>query len=122
MVAADPDLLPVGSVVQVDAPGIPIEAGTVYLAPPDLHACRDLIVSHLRTGGHLLLIHWTPFVADYPLTGDEVHDRFLELAAPLDHDRDALAPCDLAYTSGRSLQHLAHARAEQYRLDLFERR
>ncbi len=93
-----------------------------YLAPPDLRACRDLIISHLRTGGHLLLVHWTPFVPDYPLTGDEVHDTFLELAAPLDHDRDALAPRDPSYTSDRPLQHLTHARAEQYRLDLFERR
>ncbi len=28
-------------------------------------------------GGHLVLVHWTPTVRDYPLTGDEVHDRWL---------------------------------------------
>ncbi len=30
----------------------------------------------LITGGKLLLVHWTPFVPDYPLTGNEVHNLF----------------------------------------------
>jgi len=53
----------------------------------------------------LLLVHWTPYVPDYPLTGDEVHDSFLAYAGQ----------------AGSKLRHLTGSRAEQYRLDLFER-
>jgi predicted TPR repeat methyltransferase len=48
-----------------------------YLSERDLLISRDWIVNALRPGGHLLLVHWTPLVQDYPLTGDEVHDLFL---------------------------------------------
>jgi SAM-dependent methyltransferase len=48
-----------------------------YLSERDLLSARDWIVNALRPGGHLLLVHWTPLVEDYPLTGDEVHDLFL---------------------------------------------
>ena len=47
-----------------------------YLSERDLLMARDWIVNALRPGGHLLLVHWTPLVEDYPLTGDEVHDLF----------------------------------------------
>ena len=50
-----------------------------YLSERDLLIARDWIVKALRPGGHLLLVHWTPFVEDYPLTGDEVHDLFLAI-------------------------------------------
>jgi SAM-dependent methyltransferase len=50
-----------------------------YLSARDLLIARDWIVSALRPGGHLLLVHWTPWVEDYPLTGDEVHDLFLAI-------------------------------------------
>lgn len=70
----------------------------------DLATAQRLIVEHLEPGGHLLLVHWTPFVEDYPLTGDEVHEAFLAGAA-----------------TGNSLRHSVGSRHETYRLDLFER-
>ena len=76
-----------------------------YLAMPDLLHLRERIVSGLAPGGQLLLVHWTPLVPDYPLTGDEVHEAFLEAARP------AAGP----------LAHLSGQREEKYRLDLFER-
>jgi SAM-dependent methyltransferase len=48
-----------------------------YLSARDLLIARDWIVNALRPGGHLLLVHFTPVVEDYPLTGDEVHELFL---------------------------------------------
>ena len=75
-----------------------------YLSMDDLKKTQQLMLAHLTRGGHLLLVHWTPVVPDYPLTGDQVHDSFLELAA----------------TNG-PLTHLTGQRAEQYRLDLFVR-
>lgn len=72
-----------------------------YLSKDDLRALRARCISQLAPGGHLLLVHWTPPVPDYPLTGDEVHAEFL--AAP------------------ESLRHLKGSREEKYRLDLFER-
>jgi Nodulation protein S (NodS) len=71
-----------------------------YLCWEDLKKTQQLVIEHLEVGGHLLLVHWTPVAPSYPLTGDEVHDSFLELD---------------------SLQHLKGLREEQYRLDLFER-
>ena len=76
-----------------------------YLAMPDLLDLRARCLSRLVPGGHLLLVHWTPFVPDYPLTGDQVHESFLELAT-------GAAP---------PLCHLLGSRQERYRLDLFER-
>lgn len=73
-----------------------------YFAKPDLERLRQLIINHLQRNGHLLLVHWTPEVHDYPLTGDQVHDFFLESAGP-----------------DGPLSHLTHQRAETYRLDLF---
>ncbi len=55
-----------------------------YLSERDLLIAREWIVRALRPGGHLLLVHWTPLVEDYPLTGDEVHNLFLAITpAPL---------------------------------------
>ncbi|MBC3787580.1 class I SAM-dependent methyltransferase [Spirosoma utsteinense] len=76
-----------------------------YLSMPDLGRARQLLIDHLRPGGQLLLVHWTPFVPDYPLTGDQVHDFFLESA-------QANGP----------LAHLTNKRADTYRLDLFQKR
>ncbi len=73
-----------------------------YLSWDDLKKTQQLIIKHLHVGGHLLLIHWTLFAKDYPLTGDEVHDSFLQL-------------------TDTHLQHLKGLREERYRLDLFER-
>ena len=76
-----------------------------YLSMPDLEHARQLLVDRLKTGGHLLLVHWTPFVHDYPLTGDQVHDFFLQLAPP-----------------EGPLNHLTNQRESTYRLDLFEKK
>lgn len=76
-----------------------------YLVIDDLKRARQLMVDHLDTNGHLLLVHWTPFVHDYPLTGDQVHEHFLEIAG-----------------EGKSLTHLLGQRTDKYRLDLFVKR
>ncbi len=73
-----------------------------YLSWSDLNKTQQLILERLEKGGHLLLVHWTLFAKDYPLTGDEVHDSFLQLPAT-------------------DLKHLQGLRQERYRLDLFER-
>ena len=78
-----------------------------YWSSSDLRLAGDLIVEHLTPGGHLLLVHWTVEVAEYPISGDDVHAAFLERAG----DRDADA-----------LRHLRGWREPTYRLDLFERR
>lgn len=73
-----------------------------YWSREDLEKAQAKITASLQPKGQLLLVHWLPDVPDYPLTGDDVHDAFM-----------ALCP-----------QHLCHIlgyRAEQYRLDLFER-
>lgn len=76
-----------------------------YWAAPDLALVAEHLLAALQPGGHLLLVHWTPPVHDYPLTGDEVHDFFLSKAG-----------------SDGPLEHLHGHRAAQYRLDLLARR
>ena len=73
-----------------------------YLSMADLLTFREQCISQLKPAGQLLLVHWTPFVHDYPLTGDQVHAAFLE-------------------RTGADLRHLAARREERYRLDLFEK-
>lgn len=73
-----------------------------YWSCSDLQKAQQLIIEHLQPGGHLLLVHWTLYARDYPLSGDEVHDSFLELTPA-------------------KLRHLKHQRELEYRLDLFER-
>ncbi|SNC68579.1 Nodulation protein S (NodS) [Hymenobacter gelipurpurascens] len=75
-----------------------------YWSPEDLQRSTDLMLEALRPGGQLLLVHWTPPVHDYPLTGDDVHEFFLAKAGPTG-----------------SLRHISGQRQETYRLDLFER-
>jgi hypothetical protein len=74
-----------------------------YWSLADLARAEALIIEHLEPGGQLLLVHWTPFVDDYPLTGDAAHDAFA-------HGAGAALGCRLS------------RREEQYRLDLYERR
>ena len=76
-----------------------------YWSFDDLARAAGLLTTHLESGGHLVLVHFTPFVDDYPLTGDQVHDWFLEQCT----------------TSALPLRHLSGFRADRYRLDLFER-
>ncbi|XLE16193.1 SAM-dependent methyltransferase (plasmid) [Deinococcus altitudinis] len=71
-----------------------------YLSPADLQLMLERSVGALLPAGHLIAVHWTPAVHDYPQTGDQVHAALL--AAP-------------------GLKHLYGERHEQYRLDLFER-
>ncbi|MHC5595923.1 MAG: class I SAM-dependent DNA methyltransferase [Nostoc sp.] len=73
-----------------------------YWSWEDLKKSQQCILEHLEPGGHLLLVHWTLYARDYPLSGDEVHDSFLELTP-------------------NKLRHLKGQRDEEYRLDLFER-
>ena len=75
-----------------------------YLSEADLHTFSVQIISHLQEAGHLLLVHWTPEVPDYPLTGDKVHEEFMTWSG-----------------GNKPLKHLHHQREEKYRLDLFER-
>lgn len=48
-----------------------------YWTPADMDRAIALLAAHHQPGGHLLLVHWTPAVHDYPQTGDEVHNRWL---------------------------------------------
>lgn len=75
-----------------------------YWCWQDLQKAQRLMLKHLEPGGHLLLVHWTPYedYYDNPLSGDQVHEAFLALPSS-------------------QLKHLKGDRAENYRLDLFER-
>jgi SAM-dependent methyltransferase len=76
-----------------------------YWSWADLDLAIQRCAEHLRPAGHLLLVHWTPVVAEYPLTGDEVHERVAELAAS--------GQVPLRWHGG--------LRRPSYRLDLFNR-
>lgn len=76
-----------------------------YWSAADLARAANLIIAGLQPDGQLLLVHWTPPVHDYPLTGDDVHDFFLAKA-----------------TEQGPLRHLSGQRNENYRLDLLEKR
>ncbi len=71
-----------------------------YWCLEDLKAAQQRIFELLQPNGHLLLVHWLPPSPDYPLTGDEVHNSFVEYM-PL------------------YLKHLESQRNTNYRLDLF---
>ena len=43
----------------------------------DLHRAITMLATHQAPGGHLILVHWTPPVHDYPLTGDRVHELWI---------------------------------------------
>ncbi|MFW0715559.1 PIG-L family deacetylase [Pedobacter sp. N23S346] len=70
-----------------------------YLSKEDLLKARVLILDTLKTDGILVLVHWTHFVADYPLTGDEVHDSFENVG----------------------LSHIKGERTDDYRLDVYQK-
>jgi LmbE family N-acetylglucosaminyl deacetylase len=73
-----------------------------YWGWEDMYKSQQLILQHLKPGGHLLLVHWILYARDYPLTGDEVHESFLKLTPD-------------------KLQHLEAQKNSDYRLDLFAR-
>ncbi len=71
-----------------------------YWSRGDLQRTAEELAERQPAGGHLLLVHWTPFVPDYPLTGDQVHE--LWRAQP-------------------AWKLLREERRERYRLDVLER-
>lgn len=73
-----------------------------YWCWEDLKEAQQCMLEHLEPGGHLLIVHWTLYARDYPLSGDQVHNSFFELTPT-------------------KLRHLKGQRESQYRLDLFER-
>jgi alkylation response protein AidB-like acyl-CoA dehydrogenase len=48
-----------------------------YWSLRDLKKAADELAARHERGGHLVLVHLTEEVPDYPLTGDEVHDYWL---------------------------------------------
>lgn len=76
-----------------------------YWSMPTLASATARIVDALVPSGLFLLVHWTPPVHDYPLTGDAVHEHVLAVSA-----------------GGGPLEHRLGLRGATYRLDLFERR
>ncbi len=74
-----------------------------YWSTTDLARARSILADRLEAGGHLLMVHWTPFVADYPQTGDQVHRAFLDEGGAV------------------GLEHRDGAREATYRIDLFEK-
>ena len=72
-----------------------------YWSDADFAAARRKILGSLEPGGHLVLVHWTVFVPDYPRTGDAVHE---------------------AFSGEPELNHVAGSREPFYRIDVFERR
>jgi len=73
-----------------------------YWCWADLKQAQSQIFNSLETGGQLLLVHWLLTAPTNPITGDDVHNLFLECAPT-------------------QLKHLLWQRTDQYRLDLLER-
>lgn len=42
-------------------------------------SAQQAIIERLEPGGNLIVVHWTLFAKDYPLSGDEVHDSCVAL-------------------------------------------
>lgn len=78
-----------------------------FLSREDLVIARDKMINALYPKGHLLMVHWTPIVEEFPLTGDEVHELFIKSAGNEKSD---------------PLIHLYGRREDEYRLDLFEKK
>lgn len=57
-----------------------------YLSTPDLDDLLGRVTGSLDDAGSFVAVHWRHPVADYPLTGDEVHAR---IAAATGLDRQA---------------------------------
>jgi len=72
-----------------------------YLAPGDWQTAMKKVFAHLAADGQIVLVHWRPFVHDYPQTGDAIHDSFVEFAKD-------------------KMQNLKSLRREKYRLDVWE--
>ena len=63
-----------------------------YFDENDLHGLLDVVVASLNPSGLLVACHWRHPVADYPLTGDKVHELIrasagmVMMAEYVDHD------------------------------------
>lgn len=75
-----------------------------YWGNEEFDQARDEVMQLLEPGGDLMLVHWTPFVDDYPLTGDEVHERFIRFSQ-----------------ENGALHHLEGKRETSYRMDVFRK-
>lgn len=89
---AVPEQWPVGSYDLV----VLSEVG-YYLGAADLERLLDLVQRDLAPGGTVLACHWRHPVADYPLTGDQVHAALarwprLSRVAEADFLLDVLVP------------------------------
>ncbi len=73
-----------------------------YLSKTDWQELMRKIPGHLSKNGQVGLIHWTPFVEDYPQTGDQIHDSF-------------------AIFAERKFRHLESISEKKYRLDIWEK-
>ena len=71
-----------------------------YWTPGDLGKAADRLADRQLPGGHLVLVHLTEKVPDYPQTGDEVHDYWL---------------------SRPEWKQVSGERRERYRIDILER-
>lgn len=74
-----------------------------YWGGPDLGRAQQRLHDLLAPGGELILVHWLPFVDDYPYTGDEVHDSFA------------------AFAQTHHWQHLVGKREQLYRMDVYRK-
>jgi predicted TPR repeat methyltransferase len=100
-----------------------------YWSHADLRRTRELIVEHLVPGGHLMLVHFTNEVKEYPISGDAVHEAFVERAGMRGGERSAAADEGVEGPGAGPAAPLRHLRGRRerhggfgYRLDLFERR
>lgn len=75
-----------------------------YWGDEEFDQARDQVLDLLQPDGDLVLVHWTPFVDDYPQTGDAVHDRFIQFSQ-----------------QNTTLHHLGGKREPTYRLDVFRK-
>lgn len=71
-----------------------------YFSKKDWKKLLRKIYEHLNKNGQAALVHWTPFVHDYPQTGDEIHDSYA------------------AFADGK-FKLIKEKRAEKYRLDVW---
>lgn len=79
-----------------------------YLSWADLRRTQQAIMQRLAPGGTLVLVHWTLFARDYPLSGDQVHDSFMHLN-------------ELRHLHGERHGEYHGERYDEYRLDVWER-
>ncbi len=72
-----------------------------YFSEDDLRALINNVVLHAASGGHIILVHWTPPVEGHACSAEHVHEMF---------------------ASSPAVRRLCGFSKETYRLDLFERR